>query len=119
MKDIPQYIVIHAGTIVHRVSLCDIEYIEAQRKKSVVVLTSGERIIAYHPFHYFEDMLLKEKYFFKCHRSYIIHLLCITTYTKNDITLRSGENIPISRSCSKIFENIYFDVLFGDKRDFD
>lgn len=39
--------------------------------------------------------------------------------TKNEITLRSGENIPISRSCSKIFENIYFDVLFGDKRDFD
>ena len=39
--------------------------------------------------------------------------------TKNEITLRLVENIPISRSCSKIFENIYFDVLFGDKRDFD
>lgn len=114
IKEIPQYLVVNAGSIVHRILLDDIEYIEAQRKKSTVVLKSGERITAYHPFHYFEEMLLNEKTFFKCHRSYIVNLLYITTYTKNNIKLILGENIPISRSSArflKIYTLMYYLVI--------
>ena len=101
-------------TAVHRVELRNIEYIEARGKKVLFVLSSGSTIESNQPFYFFQDKLLLEDGFFKCHRSYMINIYQITSYTQKEIQMRSGARIPISRSCHAEFEAAYFDLLFKE-----
>ncbi len=61
----------------------------------------------------YEEQLTLQDGFYKCHRSYLVNIHHIDTYTVKFIQLRSGHQIPISRGCQKQFENAYFDFLFG------
>ena len=98
---------------VRRIKLRDIEYIEAQGKQVLFTLTDGSSIEANDPFYRYEEKLLLEDGFFKCHRSYIVNLQRIDTYTNKQITMRCGSQIPISRTYRKTFEAAYFELLFG------
>ncbi len=40
---------------------------------------------------------LREKGFFRCHKSYLIHLKYVTGYNRQDVTLDNGEIIPVSK----------------------
>lgn len=99
---------------VHRVKLQSIEHIEAQGKQVLFSLTDGRVIEAMEPFYAYESKLFLNDGFFKCHRSYLVNLYKIDTYNQNEITMRSGCRIPISRSFHKQFKEAYFALLFGD-----
>ena len=99
---------------VHRVKLQSIEHMEAQGKQVLFSLTDGRMIEAMEPFYAYENKLFLNDGFFKCHRSYLVNLYKIDTYTQNEITMRSGCRIPISRSFHKQFKEAYFALLFGD-----
>lgn len=101
------------GNVIHRVQLRYIEYVEAQGKQVMVILTDNHYIRSTEPFYAFEEKLLPEDGFFKCHRSYIVNLYKISSYTQSEITMKSGCRIPISRSGQKDFERVYFEGLFG------
>lgn len=101
---------IHA---VHRVNLADIEYVEAQNKHVVFTLTNRTVVESPAPLYIYEDKLNLEEGFFRCHRSYIVNISHIDTYTAKEIRMRSGCRIPVARSCHKDFEDAYFAVLFG------
>lgn len=101
---------------VHRVKLRNIEYIEAHGKKVQFVLSKGDSIESNRPFYYYQEKLLLEDGFFKCHRSYIINIYRIATYTQKEIQMQSGARIPISRSCHAEFEAAYFDLMFRRER---
>lgn len=98
---------------VYRIELRNIEYLEAQRKQILFALSDGSTIKTHDPLYSFEGQLLLEDGFFKCHRSYIVNLHRINTYTPKEVVMRSGYRIPISRSCQKEFEKAYFTTLFG------
>ena len=110
-------IVVKGTDSVHRILLSDIEYIEAQGKQVLFALSGGNTVEALDPFYAYEDKLLLEDGFFKCHRSYVVNVYKINTYTQKEITMRSGCRIPISRSCHKGFESAYFSLLFGKADD--
>ena len=111
----------HARTMVvrginaaHRVELDRIEYIEAQNKHTLLVLSDGRRLLSTFPLYTFEEKLSLPDGFFKCHRSYIVNIHQIDTYTSNEITMRSGLRIPISRTYRNEFERAFFSAIFQE-----
>ena len=104
---------IRDGAVMHRVPLRDIEYMEAQGKKVKFMLSGGSMKESNNPFYHFEEKLLFEDGFFKCHRSYVVNIFKISTYTQTEITMNSGARIPISRGTRAEFESAYFELLFG------
>ena len=77
-------------------------------KKTPAIIESNQ------PLYFFQSKLLLADGFFKCHRSYIVNLYRIATYTQKEIQMQSGARIPISRSCHGEFEAAYFDLLFRE-----
>ena len=47
--------------------------------------------------------------FIRCHKSYLVNLDYVKDVTDSDIVLKSGELIPISRSCKDAVKNDYFE----------
>ena len=107
-----KYITVKSVTAMHRIALRNIEHIEAQGKKVLFVLCDGTTIESPNPFYFYEEQLLQEDGFLKCHRSYIVNIYKISTYTQKEIRMQSGLRIPISRGFHKDFENTYFELLF-------
>jgi len=97
----------------HRIELSDIEYIEAQGKHIVFYLTGNKTVKSLEPLYIYENMLLLDDGFFKCHRSYIVNIHRIDSFSHSEILMHSKNRIPISRSFQKSFESVYFRVIFG------
>lgn len=96
-----------------KVSLDEIIYVEAQNKHIIFTLTNGTTIKTTEPLHTYQDILTLNDGFFKCHRSYIVNIYHIDTYTLKEIKMSCGYSIPVSRNCQKAFEAAYFNTLFG------
>ena len=108
-----KFLTIRSATAVHRIMLQDIEAIEAHQKHTLLSLSNGSILETLEPLYFFEEKLLTDIEFYKCHRSYIVNLYHIKTYTQNELLMRCGYRIPISRSVHKHFEAAYFSLLFG------
>lgn len=108
-----QSILVKCNAAVHRINLSSIEYIEAQNKHVLFALSNGNTLEAVNPMYTYENSLLLDDGFFKCHRSYIVNIHHISSYTQKEIRMRSGCLIPISRNCHKEFESAFFSVIFG------
>lgn len=97
---------------VHRIPLSDIEYVESQCKHILFYTTRGKLVQSTEPLYAYENRLFLKDGFFKCHRSYIINIHHIDSYTPSEVVMDSGCRIPISRSNQKSFEEAYFRVVF-------
>ena len=102
---------------VHRIPLDTIMYLEAQNKHIIFALRDGTTVKSTEPLHEWESKLNESVGYFRCHRSYIVNMHYIATYTHKEITMRSGCIIPISRSCHKEFETAFFRTIFGSAGD--
>ncbi|MBQ3527081.1 MAG: response regulator transcription factor [Clostridia bacterium] len=96
----------------HRIPLHSIEYVESQGKHIVFYTTDNRIVESIEPLYAYEKTLSIEDGFFKCHRSYIVNIHHISSYSHSEIVMHSGYRIPISRSHRKTFDDIYFDVVF-------
>lgn len=112
-----QTITIKGLYAMQKVSLDEIMYVEAQNKHIIFTLTNGTTIKTTEPLHTYQDILTLNDGFFKCHRSYIVNIYHIDTYTLKEIKMSSGYSIPVSRNCQKAFEAAYFNTLFGKAGD--
>lgn len=110
-------IAIRTTGAVHQVAVDSIEYMEAQNKHVLFVLTNGQSMTSMDPLYFFEQKLTVQDGFFKCNRSYIVNIHRIDTYTQKEARMRSGARIPISRSCHREFEAAYFAAIFGKAGD--
>lgn len=107
-------IIVRSVYAVHRLETDSIEFVEAQNKRSLFSLSNGTTIESVQPLYSFEDKLPLTDGFCKCHRSYIVNIHQISTYSTKEITMRSGCCIPISRTYHKEFEKAYFSVIFSE-----
>lgn len=105
-------LLIKCANAIHKISLNDIEYIEAQNKHTLFVLKNKQTLESIDSLYLHEDKLLISDGFFKCHRSYIINTNYIASYTAKEIRMRSGYRIPISRTYHSDFEKAYFSYTF-------
>lgn len=107
------YINVKIPHAVRKINLAEIEYVEAQKRHVLFVLADGNKLESTEPFYTYEEKLSSDLGFFKCHRSYIVNISMIDTYTAKEVQMHSGHLIPISRSCHKEFEDAYFSSVFG------
>jgi two-component system LytT family response regulator len=79
--------------------------IEADRSYSWFYLAGERKILVSKNLKEFQD-LLGDRYFFRCHNSYLINLKYVKKYVKKDggyIEMADGSQIPISRNRKDIF----------------
>lgn len=117
LKESNKAVTVKSTAAVHRIKLQEIEYLESQGKHVLFSLSAGQSIYGTDPLYAHEKLLTLEDGFFKCHRSYIVNIHKIRTFTQKEITMNCGARIPISRSCQKEFEAVYFRTLFGKAGD--
>lgn len=103
---------------VQKVLLNNIEYVEAQNKHIIFSLKDGSTIETTESLRIHEKSLTLQDGFYRCHRSYIVNIHHIDTYTLKEIKMHSGCRIPIARSCHKDFKTAYFSVTFGKAGEF-
>ena len=106
------YVHIPSSGVMHRIQFSEIEVVEAQNKRVLFHLKDGRKLLSNEPLYVYEKILLSDKEFFKCHRSYIVNIFQIGSFTNKEIVLKSGNRLPISRNLLKEFEATYFSVLF-------
>ena len=112
--DEPAHIVLKTSFGYQKLYLHDIEYAEAQNKKVVFHLCTGDTLEASEPLHSFENRFTEDNSFFKCHRSYLVYLQNVDHFTTTQITMKSGRSIPIARGYAKAFKEAYFAQMFRD-----
>ena len=117
LEAVSKAITVKSPAAVHRIKLQEIEYLESQGKLVLFSLSGGRSLYGMDPLYAYEKDLTLSDGFFKCHRSYLVNLHKIRTFTHKEITMNSGSPIPISRSCQKEFETAYFSTLFGKAGD--
>lgn len=105
-------IAVRCGTTTHSLSLSDVEFVEAQNKHVLFSLADGTSLLTTELLRELEDKLPAEDGFFKCHRSYVVSIPHIASYSNREICMRSGNRLPLSRSLHKDFEQAYFARLF-------
>ena len=113
ITDEPAHIVLKTSFGYQKLYLHDIEYAEAQNKKVVFHLCTGDTLEASEPLHSFESRFTEDR-FFKCHRSYLVYLQNVDHFTTTQITMKSGRSIPIARGYAKAFKEAYFAQMFRD-----
>lgn len=113
IRNVSKHIIVRSVDATHRIPLADIEHIEAQLKHVAFFMKDNRSVESLEPFYTYENTLMLDDGFFKCHRSYIVNIHHIDNYTHSEIVMRSGRRIPIARSCQKNFEAAYFRVVFG------
>ncbi len=111
--DASGFITVKGMDATHRLSLADVEYVESQGKHIIFHMAGTKTVESTDALYAYEKTLILDDGFYKCHRSYIVNIHHIDSYSHNEIVMRSGSILPISRSCQKNFESTYFSVVFG------
>lgn len=93
------------GTL--RLPLKQITHIEGERNYSYIYLSNGTRELSSKNLAYFED-ILKDKSFFRSHRSYLINRYHIDFIKNEHFDLKNGLEIPISRRKKTEAETWFF-----------
>lgn len=95
-----------------KITLNDVDYLEAQNKQVLVCLSDGTILKIRELFSKCEGVFTPEKGFFKCHRSYIINLSHVKQFTRTMITTGISSSVPISRNSYSAFKDAYFAYMF-------
>ena len=87
----------------------DILYAEARLGGINLVSADGAQDFRY-SFHEIEENFLSSAVFFKVHRSFIVNLSMVSSFSKKEITMKNGDKIPISRHIDfdKAMKNFVF-----------
>ena len=95
-----------------KITLNDVDYLEAQNKQVLVYLSDGSILKIRELFSKCEGVFTPEKGFFKCHRSYIVNLSHVKQFTRTLITTGISSSVPISRNSYSAFKDAYFSYMF-------
>lgn len=99
-----------------KVYLYEIDCIEAQNKHVWFCLNNGKKLEVAQPLYMMEEVYDKEKGFFKCHRSYLVHISNVEYFNSKEIKMRSGTLVPIARGYAKRFQEAYFSMMFHKEK---
>lgn len=87
----------------------DIVFCEVIGRKIYLHLLSSEIIEYYEKLENLEIKL--GKYFYKCHRSYLVNLKYLRSFKNGMAVMSNGKNIPVSRLRSKEFSSVIFKYM--------
>ena len=97
--------------------LCrDIEYVENAARALHIFTIDGKETVSRVLRKSFEndmDILLESQDFIQTHKSFIVNLSHVKIYGQNQMTMRSGAQIPISKSRQAEVKRIYLSYISG------
>ena len=91
----PDFILVNKGRQKQKIFLRDILYFEIMGRLIDIHKTGG--ISDYYGKIGILEEELREKGFFRCHKSYLVHLKYVTRYNRQEAVLDNGEKIPVSK----------------------
>ena len=92
------------------VNIFDISHIECCQRLSLISLTTKENVECANNFNNM-TLKLKDYNIIKCHKSFLVNLSEVRSISSNNLKLKSGENIPISRKYKKEFDSAFVKYL--------
>lgn len=93
----------------------DVSHVEVIDHTVYIRLINGAEVSVYTKFSEIARQLLKDRRFVQCHRSYIVNMSDIGTYTDAEITMQGGAKIPISRGYADVKDELLQWMFGGDK----
>lgn len=108
-------ILIKTPGITKSVLLREISHVEVINHKIYFRLTDGKEIEAYATFGEIAPELLGDPRFVQCHRSYLVNMDDIAEIVENDIIMRNGAKIPITRNYNAA-KSVFYKRKFGGDR---
>lgn len=93
-----------------KILFSDILYIDVCNRKTRIHFTNEKVLVTRYSLKDWFD-ILDMSIFEQTHKSYIINLIYVIGYSKQDVYLSNGESIPISRNMKKHFEEKYIEVI--------
>lgn len=102
---IPKTVVVHIGNKLVRLSLSDIRYIESYNH-SIVIHQSTDNSTYYFSLSDFEKQLPMGQ-FARCHNSYLVNLDEVREIGRTELSLQSGETLPMGRTYYKAFQSAF------------
>jgi two-component system LytT family response regulator len=100
----------------HAVAHNEILYLEADDNYTNIVLRDGKRILASRTLKDFEDSLEPNKRFFRIHKSYIVNLSYIRSFSKGEqanVELENHVSLPLSRRRQMQFNLLWKEIMAG------
>ena len=91
-----------------------IECVEAQNKKVLFCLNDGECLEVLDTFVHCSNELTTNDAFYKCHRSYLVHMPAIDHFNSIEIETKTHKKVPIAKSYAKSFKEAYFEYMFKE-----
>lgn len=95
-----------------RITLADVDYLEAQNKKVLVHMNDGRLLEICEQFSKCVGVFSPEQGFCRCHRSYIVNLNSVEQFSRKEIITSRCASIPISRNSYAAFKEAYFNHMF-------
>ncbi|WP_299109304.1 LytTR family DNA-binding domain-containing protein [uncultured Tenacibaculum sp.] len=88
----------------------DVLCIEADRMYSNLYTIKGKKYVIAKKLSHYENLLCKEKHFFRIHRSWIVNVNKIEVYSKKEkeVTLDTNYKVPVSKSYKEGFEALFY-----------
>jgi DNA-binding LytR/AlgR family response regulator len=95
-----------------RLQISKIKYIESINHTVNFHLHNSDIISCLSTLNEFHDILLTDKRFIKCHKSFIVNMNCVKSISNKDFILDDKTLIPISRQVFQQVKILYFDYFF-------
>jgi len=98
-------LVVQQKGVLHAIPLRQISYLES-RGHQILIHTAKERVLCYDRLESMKERLPKQ--FQQCHKSYLVNFDNVRRIEKNQMVLKTGEEIPISRAKYAMVKDAYF-----------
>lgn len=90
----------------YRLFLEDVLYMEASNKKIKAFDKNGKKIVLKNTLSEWGE-LCKEKYFVRCHRSYLVNMRYVKVYSRTEFEMTNEDIVPIGRKYEKQTREIW------------
>jgi DNA-binding LytR/AlgR family response regulator len=101
-----------------RIQIHTIQYVESMKHIILFHLRNNVVISCYGTLNEFNDILLSDKRFIKCHKSFIINMNYVTSISNKDFMLDNKILIPIPKQVYQQVKNAYFEYFFNKQKGF-
>jgi DNA-binding LytR/AlgR family response regulator len=84
----------------------EISYVEADKHSIGIIQVDNSVLRVYSSWLEMTKQILLDRRFLQCHRSFVVNLNEIKTMTNNEIIMRTGKVIPVSKGYSQVRDKI-------------
>lgn len=105
LNHLPKTIVLHIGSKLLQLAVADIKYIESYNH-SIIIHQGTEESSYYYSLGELEKQLPAGQ-FARCHNSYLVNLNEVQAIGRTELSLHSGETIPVGRTYYQAFQSAF------------